>query len=52
VSGQQMLVKNVTVDEVHNNVNITEAAQLAKGIYVIQVNKGYKMISSSKIVKQ
>jgi hypothetical protein len=52
VSGQQMLVKNVTVDEGDNNINITEAAQLAKGIYVIQVNKGHHMISSSKIIKQ
>jgi len=52
VSGQQMLVKNVTVNNGNNNINITEAAQLAKGIYVIQVSKGYNMISSGKIIKQ
>ena len=52
VSGQQMLVKNVTVNNGNNNINITEAAQLAKGIYVIQVSKGYTMISSGKIIKQ
>ena len=52
VSGQQMLVKNVTVNNGNNNINITEAAQLAKGIYVIQVSKGYHMISSGKIIKQ
>jgi len=52
ISGQQMLVKNVTVNNGSNNINITEAAQLAKGIYVIQVNKGYTMISSNKIIKQ
>ena len=52
VSGQQMLGKNVTVNNGNNNINITEAAQLAKGIYVIQVSKGYNMISSGKIIKQ
>ena len=52
VNGQQMLVKNVIVHDGENNINITEAAQLAKGIYVIQVNKGYNMISSTKIIKQ
>jgi hypothetical protein len=52
VSGQQMFMKNVTVNSGDNNINITEAAQLAKGIYVIQVNKGYNLISSSKIIKQ
>ena len=52
ISGQQMLVKNVTVNSGNNDINITEAAQLAKGIYVIQVNKGYNMISSNKIIKQ
>ena len=52
VSGQQMLVKNVTVNNGNNNINITEAPQLAKGIYVIQVSKGYNMISSGKIIKQ
>jgi hypothetical protein len=51
-SGQQMLIKNVTVNNGNNTINITEAAQLAKGIYVIQVSKGYNMISSSKIIKQ
>jgi len=52
ISGQQMLAKNVTVNNGDNNINITEAAPLAKGIYVIQVNKGYTLISSSKIIKQ
>ena len=52
VSGQQMLTKNVTVNTGNNNINITEAAQLAKGIYVVQVNKGYNTISSLKIIKQ
>ena len=52
VSGQQMLAKNVAVNDGINNINITEAAQRAKGIYVIQVTKGYNMISSNKIIKQ
>ena len=52
VSGQQMLIKNVVVNDGDNNINITEAAQLAKGIYVVQVSKGSHMISSGKIIKQ
>ena len=52
VSGQQMFVKNLVVNEGNNDINITEAAQLAKGIYVVQASKGYNIISSSKIVKQ
>ena len=52
ISGQQMLVKNVTVNSGNNNINITEAAQLAKGIYVMQVNKGHNLISSVKLIKQ
>jgi hypothetical protein len=52
VSGQQMLTKNVTVNSGDNRINMTEAAQLAKGIYVIQVSRGYDMISSGKIIKQ
>ena len=52
VSGQQMFVKNLVVNEGNIDINITEAAQLAKGIYVVQVSKGYNIISSGKIVKQ
>jgi len=52
VSGQQMFTKNVTVNNGNNSINITEAGQLAKGIYVLQVSKGHNMISSSKIIKQ
>jgi len=52
VSGQQMFVKNLEVNDGNNDINITDAAQLAKGIYVVQVSKGYNIISSSKIIKQ
>ena len=52
VNGQQMLMKNIAVNDVNNNINITEAAHLTKGIYVIQVSKGHNIISSSKIIKQ
>jgi hypothetical protein len=52
VSGQQKLVKNVSVNNGINNINITEAAQFAKGIYVIQVCSRNNIISSSKIIKQ
>ncbi|HEX6847699.1 MAG TPA: T9SS type A sorting domain-containing protein, partial [Chitinophagaceae bacterium] len=52
VSGQQMLAKNVTVIAGDNAINIYEASQIAKGIYVIQISKGSYMISSGKIIKQ
>ena len=52
VSGQLALTKNVTVNSGNNNINITEAAQLARGIYVIQLNKGNNMISSTKVIRQ
>ena len=52
VNGQQQLTKNVMIDNGINNINITEAAQLSKGIYIVQVSNGYKMISSGKIIKQ
>ncbi|HEX6168270.1 MAG TPA: T9SS type A sorting domain-containing protein [Chitinophagaceae bacterium] len=52
VNGQQMLMKNITVNDGNNNIKITEAAKLAKGIYVIQVSRGHDIISSSKIIKQ
>jgi hypothetical protein len=52
VNGQQMLLKNITVNDGNNNIKITEAAGLAKGIYVIQVNKGNNLISSVKVIKQ
>ena len=51
-SGRQMLMKNVTVNNGNGNINITEAAQLAKGIYVIQVSRSEDIISSSKIIKK
>ena len=52
VSGRQMLLKNVSVNSGTNSINITEAAHLSNGIYVIQVSKGYNIISSSKMIKQ
>jgi hypothetical protein len=52
INGQQQLTKNVSVNSGTNNINITEAAQLPKGIYIIQVTNGYKMISSGKLIKQ
>ena len=52
INGQQQLAKNVTVNSGSNSINITEAAQLANGIYLIEVSNGYKIISSGKILKQ
>jgi hypothetical protein len=52
VGGQQKLVKNVMVNNGSNSIRINEAANLASGIYFIQVSSGEKVISSSKIIKQ
>ena len=52
VSGQQTFLKNVTGNSGNNSINVTEAEQLTKGIYEIQISKGYNMISSGKLIKQ
>jgi len=52
VSGQQKLTKTATVNNGDNRINITEAASLAKGVYIIQVSNGNNKISSAKVVKQ
>lgn len=52
ISGQEKLTKNVAVYSGINRINITEAAQLAKGIYVLQVARGNNVVSSGKIIKQ
>jgi len=52
MNGQQQLSKNVAINNGTNNINITEAAQLPKGVYIVQVSSGYKTISSAKIIKQ
>jgi len=51
VSGQQTLAKTVTVNTGNNIINITEAARLANGVYMIQVSNEHAVISSGKIVK-
>ena len=52
VSGQQKLAKAFIVNSGNNSINITEAAKLANGLYVIQVSNGDNIISTSKIIKQ
>lgn len=52
VSGQQKLAKSVLVSSGNNSINITEAANFANGLYVVQVTSGDNIISISKIIKQ
>jgi hypothetical protein len=52
MNGQQLLVKNVTVNNSFNSITITEAAQLTKGMYVVQVTRDNKLVSAEKIIKQ
>ena len=52
MNGQQQLAKNVAVNNGFNGFTITEAAYLPKGIYVVQVSRDNRLISSEKIIKQ
>ena len=52
VSGQQKLVKNVSVNSGNNIIDITEAAHLASGLYVIQVSSSNNIILSGKVIKE
>lgn len=50
--GQQQFNKMVTVNNSHNGIVITEASNLSKGVYMLQVSKGNKILSTEKIIKQ
>ena len=52
VNGQQQLVKNFSVNKGDNIINVTEAARLSGGIYVVQVSNDHTVLSTSKIVKR
>jgi Secretion system C-terminal sorting domain len=52
MTGQQQLNKTVTVNNSHNGIVISEAANLPKGVYMMQVSKGNKVVSAEKIIKQ
>ncbi len=52
VSGQQKLAKSVMVSSGNNSIDITEAANFANGLYVIQISNADNIISTSKIIKQ
>jgi len=52
INGQQNLAKNVMINKGSNTINITEAARLASGVYVIQVSNEHTILSTSKIIKR
>ena len=52
VNGQQKLVKKASVNKGNNNITLTEVAQFASGIYVVQVTNDKNLHFTSKIVKQ
>jgi len=52
VNGQQQLAKTVAANNSFNSFTITEAAHLPKGIYVVQISRNDRLISSEKIIKQ
>ncbi|HKB45034.1 MAG TPA: T9SS type A sorting domain-containing protein, partial [Chitinophagaceae bacterium] len=52
LNGQQQLTKNAAVNSGFNSINITGAASLVKGMYIVQVSSNNKLISTEKIIKQ
>jgi len=52
MSGQQQLVKNVPVNNGVNRISVPEAAALARGMYLIQINGENYNVRSAKILKQ
>jgi hypothetical protein len=52
MTGQLQATKNVTVSKGFNSIAVTEAASLARGIYMIQLSSNNHLITSEKIVKQ
>jgi hypothetical protein len=50
-TGQMNVSKTVTAVAGFNQFTITEAAQFSKGIYVVEIADGAKIISAQKIVK-
>jgi len=52
INGQQKFVKNVPVIKGNNNIDIVEAANLAKGMYIVQLSNSSTIISSNKLIKQ
>ena len=50
--GQQQLIRQVPVQASTNSITLTEAAKLAKGMYVVQVTRDNKLVAAEKIIKQ
>ncbi len=44
--------KTITATAGSNQVSINEAAQFARGIYVVEISDGSQVVSTQKIVKQ
>ncbi len=50
--GQMNVSKTITATAGSNQVSINEAAQFARGIYVVEISDGSQVVSTQKIVKQ
>jgi hypothetical protein len=51
-AGQQKLLKKVSVHDGSNRIEINEAANFSKGVYIVQISDGTSIIASGKIIKQ
>ena len=52
MNGQQHLIKNVNVNSGSNTIQLTEVARLPKGVYMVQLTGGNKVLNAEKIIKQ
>ena len=52
MNGQEQLNKTVAVNIGFNSIAIAGTATFAKGIYLVQITAGNKLIGTEKIMKQ
>lgn len=52
LNGQLQFAKTATVANGYNSITVTEAASLAKGMYMVQVTKGAERIATERMIKQ
>lgn len=52
LNGQLQFAKTATVANGYNSITVTEAASLAKGMYMVQITKGAERIATERMIKQ
>ena len=52
MNGQEQLTRSVVVNSGFNSIGISGIATLAKGMYLVQITDGNKLVATEKIMKQ